>query len=50
MLIAGLQHAALTNPAIPKGMAMVMALEPKLVTTLSKEVRMAPRATQRRSP
>ena len=50
ILMAGLQQAALTNPAIPQGMAKPMAELAKLVTQLKSVVSAAPQSTHSRRP
>ena len=50
MLMAGDQQAALTNPAIPQGMAKLTADVPKDAAQLKTVVNTAPNITQRRSP
>ena len=49
-LMAGAQQAALTKPVMAQGMAISRADVPKDAAQLKTVVRMAPRATQSRSP
>ena len=50
MLMAGDQHAALTNPARPQGIAKVRADVPKDAPQLKTVVKIAPSITHSRSP